>query len=302
MIDINWNAVYDFWLVAEHGSFAEASRRLPRGSIQSLHKKVRRLESAQELDLRLLRSRGMKGMELTEAGRRLYQLLDPVFRNFDSEVSELRGEDAGELAVAITAYATANCLKGILETFRAEFPRVTVKLVTSTSRDIAHLVEARHADFGIGSPAPGASAALHVTARSPMRFELLARSCTLLGRSPLTWTRVLAHPLILLSRGSVVRQALIELLRRRGLLSRLRVACEASDPEIAVEAVRAGFGIALLPSGIRLSEPSSELQRVPVPPGLPTIDISVICRRDQYLSRYRRRFLELAEAAVKDLR
>jgi DNA-binding transcriptional LysR family regulator len=102
MPDINWNAVYGFWLVAEHGSFAAAARSLPRGSVQALQKRVRGLEKKHNLNLRLLRSRGAKGVELTEAGRRLYELLNPVFESFDALAGELRDEASGPLTVAMS--------------------------------------------------------------------------------------------------------------------------------------------------------------------------------------------------------
>jgi DNA-binding transcriptional LysR family regulator len=80
MVDINWNAVYGFWLVSKYGSFAEAARALPRGTVQGLNKRVRQLESEQNLNLKPFRSRGIKGVELTESGRRLVALVDPVYR------------------------------------------------------------------------------------------------------------------------------------------------------------------------------------------------------------------------------
>ena len=106
--DVNWNAVYSFWLVAQCGSFAEASRRLPSGTIQGLHKRVRQLEGESGLRLRLLKSRGVKGVELTEAGRQLQQLVNPVFCSFDQLTAELRGELTGTLRVATTALGAFN--------------------------------------------------------------------------------------------------------------------------------------------------------------------------------------------------
>src|SRR5579872_5078812 len=104
MHNINWNAVYGFCLVSEHHSFAHAARALPFGSIQALHKRVRTLESKENLNLKLLRSRGVKGIELTEAGQRVFQLVAPVFRDFERLTAELRGEDSGSLHIAATAF------------------------------------------------------------------------------------------------------------------------------------------------------------------------------------------------------
>ena len=56
--------MYGFWLVAEHHSFAHAARALPFGSTQALHKRVRTLENRENLNMRLLRSRGVKGVSI----------------------------------------------------------------------------------------------------------------------------------------------------------------------------------------------------------------------------------------------
>jgi DNA-binding transcriptional LysR family regulator len=299
MPDINWNAVYGFWLVAEHGSFAAAARSLPRGSVQALQKRVRGLEKKHNLNLRLLRSRGAKGVELTEAGRRLYELLNPVFESFDALAGELRDEASGPLTVAMSTYASANYRAELLERFHGQYPAVTVKVLERPLVEVVALVEAGQADLGICSPPLGPST-LRISGRVPIRFEILAPLHYPTERSRISWKELVREPLVVPERGSVMRQAFEELLARLQLDSELRVACEVSTAEAAVEAVHAGYGLALTPVGPRLAQHLTGLRRLRPPAGLPRIDVAILRRRDRYMPCYMQALFEAAIQILQD--
>jgi DNA-binding transcriptional LysR family regulator len=93
----------------------------------------------------------------------------------------------------------------------------------------------------------------------------------------------------------MTRQALEQLLRRQNLLSRLRIAAEVSNLDLMLDAVRAGFGIALFPVGPRAAGNLQGLFRRNPPPGVPRIDNAVLWRSDIYMPRYMRGFAQLAK-------
>lgn len=296
MAEINWNAVYGFWLVAGHGSFASAAKTLPRGSIQALHKRVRQLENPENLDLKLLKSRGVKGTQLTEAGRRLHDFVDPVFRSFELLTAELRGEDSGPLAVAMSWYAIANYAEKILQPFHRLFPAVSIRLVGGEPAEAVPLLEQGRVDVVISSPWAGSSRMV-VKAAVPIQFGLIAVPRYRL-RTPLTWDTVLEHPFVLTDRNSVIRQAFEDLLRREKLLSRLRITAEVATLDLAIYAVRAGLGVGLVPVSPALARSLRGLRRRRPPPGLPRVDLAVMCRSDVYLPRYMRTFVEIAAGKI----
>jgi DNA-binding transcriptional LysR family regulator len=291
---INYNALYGFWLVAEHGSFAAAARNLPWGSVQSLHKRVRQLESKENLDLMLFKSRGVRGTELTECGRRLHDFLNPVFKSLDVLLAELRGEDRGRLAVAMTSYIVQNYAEHLLGEFRSAFPNVALRLYTGDAAAVVSMVEAGYADFGICPPLTSAKRLL-VGARAPIRFEILASPDWRLEKRPVTWKKLVEKPFVVTDRSSMTRQALEQLLRRQNLLSKLHIAAEVSNLDLMIDAVRAGFGIALFPVGPRTAGDLQGLSRRNPPPGVPRIDNAVLWRSDVYLPRYMRGFAQLAK-------
>jgi DNA-binding transcriptional LysR family regulator len=97
-----------------------------------------------------------------------------------------------------------------------------------------------------------------------------------------------------------MRQAFEELLARLQLDSELRVACEVSTAEAAVEAVHAGYGLALTPVGPRLAQHLTGLRRLRPPAGLPRIDVAILRRRDRYMPCYMQALFEAAIQILQD--
>jgi len=299
MPDVNWNAIYGFWLVAKYGSFAEAARALPRGTVQALNKRVRQLESAQNLDLRLFRSRGVKGVELTEAGLRLHALLDPVFTSFDVLAGELRGEDSGSLALATNGFAAYNYVPEILTSFHKAFPMILTSLRVRNSTEVISLVDKGLVDFGIGAMPIGPTS-LASAARMPSRVRLVALRGHRLVHGSITWTEVVRERLVLHERTSMLRQAFEDLLRRKNLTPKLQIAAEVDSSELAFEMVRAGFGVALVPIGHRDGARLKGLATIRPPQGLPDLDGAILYRADRYLPKYMTWFLETATNIIQN--
>ena len=291
MKQINWNALYSFWLVAQHRSFTDAARTLPFGSVQALQKRVRTLENPENLNLRLLRSRGTRGVELTESGRRILSLIAPVFSDFHRLADELRGEDSGPLHICSTVFSSMHYLPDLVSAFSPKFPNVSVHVSLGEEAYVIGMLESSQADFGICSPfaLPGNC---EVKASIPMQVEIVVPSGHRLSRGVASWTDLLLEPLVLPERSSVVRRAFEVLMREKNLSGKIRINAELTTPELSLEAVRAGLGVALLVVGPRLN--FRDVARAVPPPGLPALRLCLLCRRDRYLSNYMRCFAEVA--------
>lgn len=293
MLDTNWNAVYGFWLVAEHGSFRKAAEALPRGSVQALHKRVRQLEHSDNLNVKLLRSRGVRGVELTEAGHRLHRLLNSVFRPFDEVVSELRAEDMGSLSIGLSNFASFNYLPSILPEFHRRFPRVSVRLRLGETDDVLAMLERAEGDLGICSP-PERYHSLVIKAWRRMPLALLAPPNHRLTRLPVTWENLLEDPIVIFDRTTSLRHSLETLLTRLGIFARLQVAAEVSRVDLAVAAVRAGMGVAIVPMGPEYRKLIAGLHELPPPKGLPEIGQAILYREDRHVPRYMKAFVNIA--------
>jgi LysR family cys regulon transcriptional activator len=113
-------------------------------------------------------------VDLTEAGRRLFPRIDPVFRDFDTLLGELRREDVGPVHLAASAFTANNYLPALIDKFARQFPRVSLHVHVCEPGEVVHSVEAGMADFGICSlrvtPAHAevrARARLHVALVAP---------------------------------------------------------------------------------------------------------------------------------------
>ncbi|MFN9298625.1 MAG: LysR family transcriptional regulator substrate-binding protein, partial [Acidobacteriota bacterium] len=224
----------------------------------------------------------------------------PIFSTFGLMVSELRHEDTGPPGLATAALGAHNYSPLILSEFRAEFPRVSVSVRVPSEAEAITLAEGGLADFVIAA-APKHTSCLKVAARTRIAFQLVAPGGHCWPSARRTWPQVLDLPLFVRERVSGIQVSLEELLTRDRLIGRLRISAELTTPELAIELVRAGFGVALVPYAPRLAAYFAGLSVVNVPAGLEEKSIAVMHREDLYLPRYRKRSQELASAAIRQL-
>ncbi|MGV3653465.1 MAG: LysR family transcriptional regulator [Noviherbaspirillum sp.] len=122
-----------FIAVAEHGSIAEAARRL-KMTPSAMTQRIQALE--QEIGARLLRRSGRTVMP-TEAGTKVLQRA----RQLILQVEELKSlamadEVAGELKLGAVSTALNGLLPDILAALSKRYPRLSVHVVPGTSEDL----------------------------------------------------------------------------------------------------------------------------------------------------------------------
>jgi DNA-binding transcriptional LysR family regulator len=110
---------------------------------------------------------------------------------------------------------------------------------------------------------------------------------------------VLREPLILPVRTATLRRAFDELMERRNLSGKVRLKAEFTTPELCVEAVRSGLGVALTNIATRFGRTLKDVAKICPPAGLPKLEVAVLCRGDRYLPRYMRAFAGVASAVLK---
>lgn len=298
MRSINYNSLHAFWLVARHGSFAAAAASLPWGSAQSLHKRVRQLESEEHLDLKLLHSRGVKGVELTEAGRRIYELVDPVFRTLVDLLEDARNEDSGLLPVALTSYVARNFADEILREFRIWYPKVATKVYSGDGPAVISLVESGEALAGVCVVFRPLPKSMRIHARAAVQFEILAPVEWKLSEKDMTWPSLVQRPFVVSDRRGMLRQALEHVLRQENLLSQLQVGAEAATLDLMISAVKAGYGLAYIPVDQDTDLRMQRITRFSPPTHAPEIAKMVISKHGAYLPHYMAAFIEVAAKVV----
>jgi DNA-binding transcriptional LysR family regulator len=289
-----------FAAVAEELNVRQAGRRL-HVSQPPLSRQIRDLE--EELGTELF-DRRKKRMTLTPAGecflKEARQILAHVERASQLALAASRGE-AGQLTLGFLSPLGGLLLPPAIRAFRRRFPVVDVAVQEmSTPEQIVALLD-RQIDLGfVGLPV--------IEVNPDLIFEPLRQVSMVVALPPghpLAKQRRLAlrnlanEPFVLFKRSTsaVVPDWILSLCREAGFEA--QVAKFADRPQLILELVAAGFGVALLPAPFQRF-PSDVVFR-PLPASTPKLHLSLAWRRDND-SPLLKAFLEILRSRAKKLR
>ncbi|QJI29557.1 LysR family transcriptional regulator [Pseudomonas sp. ADAK18] len=154
--------------ITEAGSFSAAARRAYIAQ-PALSRQIGLLE--EELEVQLL-ERQRDGINLTDAGRRLYEIARSVIQTVDSVKDELestKGNPKGHVAIAIPVTASALLLPLIITRASEKFPSIELTVRDGLSQEGGEAIELGKVDFGV---VPNAEELEHVHA-DPVFIEEL---------------------------------------------------------------------------------------------------------------------------------
>lgn len=200
--------------VARQGSIRAAAERL-NVAASAISRQIIALED--ELGTPLF-SRGARRLTLTSAGELLVRHIRETFKEMDRTrmlIEDLKGLRRGEVTLAMMSGLASNIVPRAVTKFRAENPRVTVKLrLMSTGERILGAVANKDADLGIGfdfAERPH----LRVQSAAMVRLgAVMAPSHPLAERPVLRLSDCLAHTMVLADASMVIRPYLDHLLER----------------------------------------------------------------------------------------
>jgi LysR family nitrogen assimilation transcriptional regulator len=190
--------------IAEAGSFSNAARRAFIAQ-PALSRQIGLLES--ELEMQLL-ARQHDGIELTDAGRQLYEVARSVIQKLDSVKDELkssRGNPMGHVAISIPATASALLLPTIITQAQAKFPGIKLTIWDGLSREGGQAIELGKVDFGV---VPNAEELEHVIAEPVFTEDLywVGTPAEEADNSPITLTEAAATRLVMPPRALHLRR------------------------------------------------------------------------------------------------
>lgn len=128
-----------FYWVARAGGYAAAARAFPYPITQpAVHQQVKKLEA--ELGVSLFERVGKDGVQLSAAGRRLYEFVGPFFEGLPGVVRGLQGGDyAGALSIHAAPLFLRKLLPAWIARLRAKRPEVTLELREMPEPDLSRL-------------------------------------------------------------------------------------------------------------------------------------------------------------------
>lgn len=185
------------------------------------------------------------GIELTDAGRRLYEIARSVIRTVDSVKDELestKGNPKGKVSIAIPVSATSLLLPEIITQARAKFPGIEVLISDGMSAIAGDAIELGHVDFGV---VPNAEELEHVIAEAVLLEDLcwFGKMQASVNEGTITFAEAARTPLVLGPRSLHLRRRIEQAAMEAGL--ELNVAYEQNSAQGISSLVRSGLAATL---------------------------------------------------------
>ncbi|MCC7206928.1 MAG: LysR family transcriptional regulator [Anaerolineae bacterium] len=286
-----------FNAVVEAGSFSRAAERLYI-SQAAVSQHIGALENGLGAPLFV---RGRRGVALTPAGQTLHGYTRRIVRLLEEAENALTRVDqlaAGQIRIGASPGAGQYLLPEWVRRFRAQYPKLSVSMVTDVTPRIAASILGRALDIGlvegeVDGVAGGRLASLPL--REIEQYVVVGKGHAWCGRDGVSVEDIAAQPLIARPRDSQSRLWLDGMFARAGLTP--HVAAEFDNPEAIKQAILSGMGIAVLPDYVVRREQTMGLLRA-----LPVLGdgwrraLNLIWDRERLFSPVTRAFLRgLAE-------
>ncbi len=258
-----------FYTVARLLSFTKAADALhmtqPAVTFQ-----IRQLE--EYFDTRLF-DRTHNRISLTDAGQRVYEFADRIFRLYgemENAVRKMTGEVSGVLLIGASTTIAEYMLPSLLGGFKSEYPDVNIQLKVSNTEGIVSMVEDNTIDLGVVE-APVSNKNLAVEfCRHDQLVAIVPLDHPLAARERVMSAELLDYPYISREEGSGTREVIEEYLAGVGLNGDdLKTCMELGSPEAIKRAVEVGMGMSVISRAMVLKELKlSTLRAVPLDPPL----------------------------------
>lgn len=295
-LNIKYRPLRAFLHAVETGSFTLGAHRL--GVTQpSFTALIQDLESV--LDLKLF-ERTTRSIVLTAAGQELLDRiqrpiadLEEAYRTLQ-DLAQLR---RGMVVLGALPSASLTVVPATLAELRKAHPALQVRVMEAHNDELTSLIRTNQVEFAL---------ATNLTESTELAFDPLIHDtfCAVYPKGHpvekvdrLTWQELVAHELVLLSRGSSARNLFDKALQAKGLQPTLHY--DITHMTSAVVLVRQGLGIGVLPRLPLSVLPLGQLRYRPIDEESAKRTIGVVYRKDRHLSPGSRAFIAELKKTVQ---
>jgi DNA-binding transcriptional LysR family regulator len=275
-----------FQAVARHEHVTRAAEELRVGQ-PSLSRTIGRLE--RELGVKLFDRDGRR-LRLNRYGEVFLRRVDRALQELDDarrEVVDAAGLEQGIVAIASETLRTVSPL---LSGFLSERPEVRVRLFQSAAERMLEQLETGEVDLCFASqPLPGSLLASVELAREPVLLAV-PPGHRLAGRKRVRIGELSGEPFVTTRRGYWLRVLAERLFGEAGIEPSF--SCEGDEPAAIRGLIGDGLGIGLLPAIARHAAHEPAVAWVAVDAPRCSRTLTLVWRRDAYLSLAARRFRE----------
>ena len=290
---MNFKQLEYFAAVAEAKSISGAARELHVAQ-PPVSRQLALLEDELGVTLFL---RTNKGVELTEAGRCLYQHSRQMFQSLRTMADSVRDVDAGvrgELKLGII-YSDVQIATHLMQEYHRAYPQVELYVRMGSPGDLLDDLSRGelHVLFLRSQSERSRGLRERVLGEDPLELVMCESTDPAPGQEAVPIQALRDVPMCLLRSDDLwgYSRDLLEECRRSGFTP--NVACHCYDTPMEMQMVQAGFGVGFLPRSIVEAHPGSPVYTKPV------LELSaksypiLVWENDPYQSGCVRRFLEL---------
>lgn len=299
-MSIKYRPLKAFLLAVQTGSFTHAADRL--GVTQpSFTALIRDLEEI--LGVRLF-DRNTRGIALTGAGKDFLSRIERPVADLEEayrSILDLAAVRRGSVVVGALPSTSLTLIPPALRLLRTAHPTLRVRVVEAHNDDLVTMVRTNQIEFAI---------AVMLEPAADLAFEPLIEDAfaavfpaghELAARPRLHWRDVAPHDLILLSRGSSVRELYDDAMQDQPQTAAAASRYDVTHMTTAIRLVRQGLGITVLPS---LALPELDLRGLAacrLSDASARRTIGVLHRRDRSLSAAANAFARQLAAVALDV-
>ena len=283
-----------FLALSEEGQVSRAAKKLNM-SQPPLSQQLNLME--EELGVKLLdRKRNGKSMELTEAGRVLYEKSKVLLEIFDDSMLEVKetGEGLqGTLAIgAVLAYMSYLPIK--IKQFNSTYPSVTFKLFAGDPYEIHNYMENQDIELAIVYlPVEMDHVSIKNIGEVPNVFVVPEEWEEFRSKDEISISELEHTPLLLVHRekGSGIYEEILEEFKKKDL--KPNILCECHDVNVLLSMVSAGIGASIVPKSAVSPQGVKGVRVLDIIDSSFQSNIALIWRNDRYLSKTAKHFIEL---------
>jgi len=189
-------------------------------------------------------------INLTEAGKRVYEFSDTIFQVYsemENAVREITGDVNGVLIIGASTTIAEYMLPALLGDFKAKYPDVNLRLRVSNSEGIVSMVENNVIDLGVVEAAVVNKNLAVELCRTDRLVAVVPPNHEFAKHETLHIKDLLKYPYICREEGSGTREVILEYLEKVGVAKEeLNIIMELGSPEALKGAVEAGIGVTII--------------------------------------------------------
>ncbi|HVN79825.1 MAG TPA: LysR family transcriptional regulator [Terriglobia bacterium] len=294
---MNLDQLRNFREVAVHRSFTLAAEKLFRTQ-PAISTQVRMLE--EELGERLFDRIGKK-VFLTQAGEILLSYAERMLRLHDEAklaVSELNATPKGKLLIGANEATCIYILPRVFTLYKQRCPEVQISIYRNFSKKVLEKILENQLDFGIVTLPVVSKDLVTIPISEDELWLITSPSHPLASRSAVGLAEMIGYPMIFHKVGTT-RDRIMKHFGK--LAEKVNISFELASIETIKKFVAIGMGVSIVPRSYALNESEQgTLSSMPIKNLRIVRKLGLIYRKDRYLSRASKIFLQVVEESLQE--